>query len=85
MPAAPRVGWQLRPQGLPVSDECVRRSLQRQGLCPVGKRPRRVTTDLMRSPPVALIRRKVSMSVSVRLVPWRQGLTNGGLRFSEPA
>jgi len=41
----PRIVRQLRAQGHSASAECVRRSLQRQGLRPVYKRPYRVTTD----------------------------------------
>ena len=40
-----RIVRQLQAQGRPVSAERVRRSLQRQGLRPVYKRPYRVTTD----------------------------------------
>lgn len=44
-PVSPRIVRQLRAQGQPASAERVRRSLQRQGLRPVYKRPYRVTTD----------------------------------------
>ncbi len=49
----PRVVRQLRAQGRPVSAERVRRSLQRQGLPPVYRRPYRVTTDSTHRLPVA--------------------------------
>lgn len=49
----PRIVRQLRAQGRPVSAEHVRRSLQRQGLRPVYKRPYRVTTDSTHRLPVA--------------------------------
>jgi len=49
----PRIVRQLRAQGRPVSAERVRRSLQRQGLRPVYKRPYRVTTDSTHRLPVA--------------------------------
>ncbi|KHK48470.1 integrase [Ralstonia sp. A12] len=49
----PRIVRQLHVQGQPVSAERVRRSLQRQGLHPVYKRPYRVTTDSAHSLPVA--------------------------------
>ena len=41
----PRIVRDLRNQGLLIGHERVRRSLQRQGLRPVYKRPYRVTTD----------------------------------------
>ena len=41
----PRIVQDLRNQGIAVGHERVRRSLQRQGLRPVYKRPYRVTTD----------------------------------------
>ena len=41
----PRIVRGLRAQGVPVSHERVRKSLQRQGLRPVYRRPYRVTTD----------------------------------------
>ena len=41
----PRIVQDLRNQGIVVGHERVRRSLQRQGLRPVYKRPYRVTTD----------------------------------------
>jgi putative transposase len=44
---------QLHDQGQPASAERVRRSLQRQGLRPVYKRPYRVTTDSTHRLPVA--------------------------------
>jgi hypothetical protein len=49
----PRIVRQLRTQGQPVGAERVRRSLQRQGLRPVYKRPCRVTTDSAHNLPVA--------------------------------
>ena len=49
----PRIVRQLRAQGQPASAERVRRSLQRQGLRPVYKRPYRVTTDSTHRQPVA--------------------------------
>lgn len=49
----PRIVRQLRIQGQSVGAERVRRSLQRQGLRPVYKRPYRVTTDSAHSLPVA--------------------------------
>lgn len=49
----PRIVRQLRAQGQPVGAERVRRSLQRQALRPVYKRPYRVTTDSGHSLPVA--------------------------------
>ena len=49
----PRIVRQLRAQGRPASAERVRRSLQRQGLRPVYKRPYRVTTDSTHHLPVA--------------------------------
>lgn len=48
-----RIVRQLRDQGPPASAERVRRSLQRQGLRPVYKRPYRVTTDSTHHLPVA--------------------------------
>lgn len=48
-----RIVRQLRAQGGSASAERVRRSLQRQGLRPVYKRPYRVTTDSAHSLPVA--------------------------------
>ena len=56
----PRIVRGLRAQGLHVSHERVRRSLQRQALRPVYKRPYRVTTDSNHRQPVApnvLVRR----------------------------
>ena len=41
----PRIVRELSNQGVQVSHERVRNSLKRQGLCPVYKRPYRVTTD----------------------------------------
>jgi putative transposase len=41
----PRIVQDLRNQGVLVGHESVRRSLQRQGLRPVYKRPYRITTD----------------------------------------
>nr|WP_249208153.1 IS3 family transposase [Burkholderia vietnamiensis] len=49
----PRIVRKLRAQGRPASAERVRRSLQRQGLRPVYKRPYRVTTDSTHRLPVA--------------------------------
>lgn len=49
----PRIVRQLRAQGLSVGAERVRRSLQRQRLRPVYKRPYRVTTDSAHNLPVA--------------------------------
>ena len=49
----PRIERDLRNQGLLVGHERVRQSLQRQGLCPVYKRPYRVTTDSDHSHPIA--------------------------------
>jgi putative transposase len=49
----PRIVRALRAQGLPVGPERVRRSLQRQALRPVYKRPYRVTTDSNHRQPVA--------------------------------
>ena len=49
----PRIGAQLRSQGKRIGGERVRRSLQRQGLRPVYKRPYRVTTDSDHRLPVA--------------------------------
>ncbi len=56
----PRIVHGLRAQGLQVGHERVRRSLQRQSLRPVYKRPYRVTTDSDHHLPVAsniLVRR----------------------------
>ena len=49
----PRIVRDLRDQGQVVGHERVRRSLKRQGLCPVYKRPYRVTTDSNHRKPVA--------------------------------
>lgn len=49
----PRILAQLRLQGKHIGSERVRRSLQRQGLRPVYKRPYRVTTDSNHRLPVA--------------------------------
>jgi transposase InsO family protein len=49
----PRIVRGLREQGVPVSHERVRRSLNRQGLHPVYKRPYRVTTDSNHHKPIA--------------------------------
>jgi len=49
----PRIVCGLREQGLRVGHERVRRSLQRQTLLPVYKRPYRVTTDSNHRQPVA--------------------------------
>ena len=48
-----RIVRALREQGLGVGHETVRRSLLRQGLRPVYKRPYRVTTDSAHTKPVA--------------------------------
>ena len=49
----PRIVRGLRAQGVPVSHERVRKSLQRQGLRPVYRRPYRVTTDAAHHKPIA--------------------------------
>jgi putative transposase len=49
----PRIVRGLRAQGVPVSHERVRKSLQRQGLRPVYRRPYRVTTDATHHNPIA--------------------------------
>jgi putative transposase len=49
----PRILLDLQQQGLPVGHERVRKSLQRQGLRPVYRRPYRVTTDSNHTHPVA--------------------------------
>ena len=49
----PRIVAQLRLQGKCVGGEWVRRSLQRQGLRPVSKRPYRIATDSTNRLPVA--------------------------------
>ena len=49
----PRIVRWLRAQGVPVSHERVRKSLQRQGLRPVYRRPYRVTTDAAHHNPIA--------------------------------
>ena len=49
----PRIVAQLRLQGEHIGGERVRRSLQRQGLRPVYKRPYRITTDSTHRLPVA--------------------------------
>jgi transposase InsO family protein len=48
-----RIVRQLCAEGLRVGNERVRRSLQRQGLRPVYRRPYRVTTDSQHAKPVA--------------------------------
>jgi putative transposase len=48
-----RIAHGLRQQGLSVSHERVRKSLRRQGLRPVYKRPYRVTTDSNHRKPIA--------------------------------
>ena len=48
-----RIVRDLRSQGLRVGHERVRQSLRRQSLCPVYKRPYRVTTDSDHSKPIA--------------------------------
>jgi transposase InsO family protein len=49
----PRIVRGLREQGVHVSHERVRNSLQRQGLRPLYKRPYRVTTDSAHHKPIA--------------------------------
>ena len=49
----PRIVRGLRAQGLQVGHERVRKSLKRQGLRPVYKRPYRVTTDSAHHKPIA--------------------------------
>jgi len=49
----PRIVRELSNQGVQVSHERVRNSLKRQGLCPVYKRPYRVTTDSAHNKPIA--------------------------------
>ena len=49
----PRIVKGLRDEGLSVGHERVRRSLRRQGLRPVYKRPYRVTTDSQHDQPIA--------------------------------
>jgi putative transposase len=49
----PRIVCGLHEQGLRVGPERVRRSLQRQALRPVYKRPYRITTDSNHRQPVA--------------------------------
>jgi len=49
----PRIVAQLRSQGKRIGGERVRKSLQRQGLRPVYKRPYRVTTDSAHRLPIA--------------------------------
>jgi putative transposase len=49
----PRIVGQLRARGQRIGAERVRRSLHRQGLRPVYKRPYRITTDSAHSLPVA--------------------------------
>jgi putative transposase len=49
----PRIVKSLESQGHPVSAERVRKSLNRQGLRPVYKRPYRVTTDSNHKKPIA--------------------------------
>ncbi len=49
----PRIVRSLRDCGVPVSHERVRKSLKRQGLRPVYRRPFRVTTDSAHGNPVA--------------------------------
>ena len=49
----PRIVRGLRAQGVQVGHERVRKSLQRQGLRPVYKRPYRVTTDSAHHKPIA--------------------------------
>ena len=58
----PRIVRGLRAQGVPVSHERVRKSLQRQGLRPVYRRPYRVTTDAAHHKPIApnVLDRRVS-------------------------
>lgn len=49
----PRIVRGLREAGMVVGHERVRRSLRRQGLRPVYKRPYRVTTDSQHDKPIA--------------------------------
>jgi putative transposase len=49
----PRILLELREQGLLVGHERVRKSLRRQGLRPVYRRPYRITTDSDHAKPVA--------------------------------
>ena len=49
----PRIVRDLNAQGVSVSHERVRKSLKRQGLRPVYKRPYRVTTDSAHNKPIA--------------------------------
>ena len=49
----PRIVRGLHEQGVSVSHERVRKSLKRQGLLPVYKRPYRVTTDAAHRKPIA--------------------------------
>ena len=49
----PRIVKGLRDEGISVGHERVRRSLRRQGLRPVYKRPYRVTTDSQHDKPIA--------------------------------
>lgn len=49
----PRILLELREQGLQVGHERVRKSLRRQGLRPVYRRPYRITTDSDHAKPVA--------------------------------
>lgn len=49
----PRIVRGLRKEGLRVGHERVRKSLERQGLRPVYKRPYRVTTDSAHNKPIA--------------------------------
>ena len=49
----PRIVRELHDQGIQVSHERVRNSLKRQDLCPVYKRPYRVTTDSEHHKPIA--------------------------------
>jgi putative transposase len=49
----PRIVRQLHDQGVQVGHERVRKSLTRQGLHPVYKRPYRVTTDSIHRKPIA--------------------------------
>jgi putative transposase len=49
----PRIVQSLKDQGHQASPERVRKSLQRQGLRPIHKRPYRVTTDSEHSKPIA--------------------------------
>jgi putative transposase len=63
----PRIVRGLRELGLQVGHERVRRSLQRQALQPVYKRPYRVTTDSNHPKPVApnILERRLTAGISI--------------------